>query len=300
MTGMDMQDEATGRPVRTAAKRRLALSPSRATDFKNCPLLYRFRAIDRIPEPPSPQALRGTLVHAVLQELFETEPARRHPDLAARAVRPRWQQLLEDQPELADVVAAEDVEDFLDSAESLIRTYFSLEDPRRFTPEHTEYLVEATVGSDVPLRGYIDRLDTASNGQVRVVDYKTGKSPPPYVANAALYQLKFYALILLRSLGVLPAQLKLLYLGDGKELSYAPTAAEIDAFEGPVIALWRAIQSAQQTGDFRPRRNRLCDWCAHQRLCPSFGGTPPPYPDVVAPTMKDLPGTDGAGAAGTS
>ncbi len=44
------------------------------------------------------------------------------------------------------------------------------------------------------------------------------------------------------------------------------------------MAIWRAIQSAGATGDFRPRPSRLCDWCAHQAHCPAFGGTPPPYP----------------------
>ncbi|MGH3396081.1 MAG: PD-(D/E)XK nuclease family protein, partial [Streptosporangiaceae bacterium] len=49
-------------------------SPSRAADFMTCPLLYRFRVVDRLPEPPSPAAARGTLVHAVLERLFD-EPA---------------------------------------------------------------------------------------------------------------------------------------------------------------------------------------------------------------------------------
>ena len=48
-----------------------ALSPSRASDFMQCPLLYRFRVIDRLPEPPSPAAARGTLVHSVLERVFE-------------------------------------------------------------------------------------------------------------------------------------------------------------------------------------------------------------------------------------
>ena len=48
-----------------------SLSPSRAADFKSCPLLYRFRCIDRLPEAPSLAATRGTVVHAVLEELFD-------------------------------------------------------------------------------------------------------------------------------------------------------------------------------------------------------------------------------------
>ena len=48
-----------------------ALSPSRAADFKQCPLLFRFRTIDKLEGPPSPAAARGTLVHAVLEHLFD-------------------------------------------------------------------------------------------------------------------------------------------------------------------------------------------------------------------------------------
>ena len=54
-----------------------ALSPSRAGDFMTCPLLYRFRVIDRLPEPPSPAAVRGTMVHSVLERLFDLPAAER-------------------------------------------------------------------------------------------------------------------------------------------------------------------------------------------------------------------------------
>ena len=64
-----------------------ALSPSRASDFKNCPLLYRFRVVDRLPSAPSPAAARGTLVHAVLERLFDL-PARERTIEAAAAVPP--------------------------------------------------------------------------------------------------------------------------------------------------------------------------------------------------------------------
>src|SRR5439155_25536095 len=56
-----------------------SLSPSRAADFKTCPLLYRFRTIDRLPERPSIDQARGTLVHAVLERLFDLPPGERTP-----------------------------------------------------------------------------------------------------------------------------------------------------------------------------------------------------------------------------
>ncbi|HWG94151.1 MAG TPA: PD-(D/E)XK nuclease family protein, partial [Mycobacteriales bacterium] len=60
-----------------------SLSPSRAGDFLTCPLLFRFRTIDRLPEPPSSAATRGTLVHAALEALFDLPAAERTPERAA-------------------------------------------------------------------------------------------------------------------------------------------------------------------------------------------------------------------------
>lgn len=68
-----------------------------------------------------------------------------------------------------------------------------------------------------------------------------------------------------------------IYVGSG-ELDYSPDRDELLRFEKTLMAIWRAIQSAGETGDFRPNPSRLCDWCPHQQRCPAFGGTPPPYP----------------------
>ncbi len=129
--------------------------------------------------------------------------------------------------------------------------------------------------------GFVDRIDVAPTGEMRVVDYKTGKAPPAAreLAEAkAMFQMKFYAVALLRSRGVLPARLRLLYLADGQVLDYTPDLDELLRFEKTLMAMWRAIQAAGVTGDFRPTPSRLCDWCAHHQHCPVFGGTPPPYP----------------------
>ena len=128
------------------------------------------------------------------------------------------------------------------------------------------------------MRGFLDRLDLAPTGELRVVDYKTGHSPSPDFEARALYQLKFYALMIYRLRGIVPAQLKLIYLADGMSLQYAPSETELLSFENGVAALWRAISSALDTGDFPPRPSGMCTYCAHQSLCPEFGGTPPPYP----------------------
>jgi putative RecB family exonuclease len=260
---------------------RPALSPSRAADFKQCPLLYRFRAIDRLPEAPSAAQLRGSLVHAALEQLYGLPATQRGPDTAHSLVEPAWDRMIAEEPVLAAELDPGLRTQLLEEARTLLSGYYRLEDPTRFDPHSCEQRVEVELADRTLLRGFIDRIDVAATGELRVVDYKTGKAPPAARAAAnfkAMFQMKFYAVALLRSRGVLAARLRLIYLADGQMLDYTPDRDELLRFEKTLIAIWRAIQSASQTGDFRPNPSRLCEWCPHQQHCPSFGGTPPPYP----------------------
>jgi putative RecB family exonuclease len=263
-----------------------SLSPSRASDFKTCPLLYRFRTIDRLPERPTADQARGTLVHAVLERLFDLPAIDRTHERATAMVPGAWQRLTDDQPELAEL-AGDDPEAtaaLLASAGDLLAGYFSLEDPSRLDPAERESLVQAEIDGGLLLRGYIDRLDVSPAGDLRVVDYKTGGAPREAFEARALFQLKFYALVLWRTRGVVPRMLRLLYLRDAQVCDYAPDAEDLERFERTLVALDRAIERATAAGDFRPHPGRLCDWCSHQARCPEFGGTPPPYPLPVAAT----------------
>ena len=85
---------------KTSLPEGLALSPSRAGDFMRCPLLFRFRSIDRIPERPGSAAVRGTLVHAVLEDLFELDAPERTLTAAHGMVGPTWDKLVSEEPDL--------------------------------------------------------------------------------------------------------------------------------------------------------------------------------------------------------
>jgi putative RecB family exonuclease len=278
-----------------------ALSPSRAADFMQCPLLYRFRVVDRLPEAPSPAAVRGTVVHAVLERLFDLPAPERTLRSARSLLVPQWERVRAQEPELAGLFDGDEaaVAGWLTGAEELLARWFDLEDPTRLEPAERELYVETTLDDGLQLRGYVDRLDVTPDGRMRVVDYKTGRAPSPLFEAKALFQMKFYALVLWRLRGTVPALLQLVYLGNGEVLRYAPDEAELLATERKVKALWAAIDRAARTGDWRASPGRLCDWCDHRPLCPAFGGTPPPPPaDAVervcgrAASVPDLPGLD--------
>jgi putative RecB family exonuclease len=285
-----------------------ALSPSRAGDFMACPLLYRFRTIDRLPEPSSPDAVRGSLVHKVLEDLYDLPATARTPEQARSMLVPTWESLLAEEPDIAEMFApageeGTDVDSWLVTCREVLDRYFTLEDPRQLEPAERELYVETLLDSRLLLRGFVDRLDIAPDGRIRVVDYKSGRSPGERFEAKALFQMKFYALVIWRTRGVIPSMLQLVYLGNSEIMRYVPDEQDLLATERKVEAIWHAIRRAEETGDWRPNPSKLCDWCAHQALCPAFGGTPPPLPapvvhtdpgaltaeDVDAPTATDPP-----------
>ncbi|MFI7237812.1 RecB family exonuclease [Streptomyces cyaneofuscatus] len=264
-----------------------------------CPLLYRFRVIDKLPEKPSEAATRGTLVHAVLERLFDAPAGDRTAPRARALIPGQWDRLLESKPELGELFAGdaegERLSRWLGEAERLVERWFSLEDPTRLEPAERELFVETELESGLRLRGVIDRIDVAPTGDVRIVDYKTGKAPRPEYAEGPLFQMKFYALVIWRLKGIVPRRLQLVYLGSGDVLTYDPVVADLERVERKLLALWEAIALATETGDWRPRPTKLCGWCDHQAVCPEFGGTPPVYPLSVRPAE---PGEDDQGRMG--
>lgn len=278
----DRQDAAPAPDVPPVAEPRASvpgLSPSRANDFLQCPLLFRFRVVDRLPEPTSLAAARGTLVHAVLEALFELPAAERTPEVAHALVPVHWETLVASSEAYASLLTTdEERAELVATAERLLTTYFTLEDPTRLEPRARELRVEVDLEDGPRLRGVIDRVDVAPNGWVRVVDYKTGRSPRAGYESSALFQMRFYAYVVWRTRGVLPKRLQLAYLGDGVVVAHEPTEPEMHTLETRVRSIWAGIQDTARSGDWRTRTSRLCDWCAFRDRCPAFGGTPPEIP----------------------
>jgi putative RecB family exonuclease len=226
------------------------------------------------------------VVHKVLEDLFDLPADQRTPATAQTLLEPAWEQLTEQEPALLEMFAGDDPDSpgpdaaiWLASCRTVLERYFTLEDPSRLEPAERELYVEALLDSKLLLRGFIDRLDIAPDGAVRLVDYKSGSSPNPEYEAKALFQMRFYALAVWRSRGVIPKVLQLVYLGNGEILKYEPDEADLLATERKVNALWQAIRAAEEAREWLPNRSRACDWCSFKAYCPAWGGTPPPVPE---------------------
>lgn len=246
----------------------LRLSPSRLNDFTNCPQLYKYRAILNLPEKISLDAERGKLVHSILEDLFELPRADRLPQSALDLMPLKWQQHLHEKPELLELIT--DEKEWLDRVESLLTTYFQLEDPTTFDATYRELHLERNLSEEMYLHGYVDRLDIAPTGEVRIVDYKTGKSPKPGWEEKALFQLRIYALLYWRNEGQIPKLLQLIYLGNSNIIRSNPTEKELLATERILMNIGDEILTAIESDYFPTKKSRLCDWCSFKEICPAF------------------------------
>lgn len=251
----------------------VTLSPSRMEAFTSCPLAFRFASIEGLPEPPSPAATKGSLVHRALELFFAETDGPRDANALDRWFEQAWTEY-QDLPDYTgldlDVATAEQ---FRSDAKDLATRYLTVEDPRQVNDIGLEVRLEADLG-DLTLRGIIDRLDLDGDGGLVISDYKTGRSPGPRYVQQRLHALHLYALLCHEVIGQVPRRIRLLYLRDGQVIEAEPDAQSIRFAAMRTHAVWRAVERACTTGRFDPRPGPLCRSCSFQPWCPAFGGDP--------------------------
>lgn len=250
-----------------------SLSPSRVEAFTNCPLAFRFASIERLPEAPSPHATKGSLVHRALELLF-TRPADQRTKAAADDDLDRAIAEFRTDPEFTMLGLDEAATTtFFADARTLVDAYFRVEDPTQVRDIGLELRLEAQVG-DLTLRGIIDRLDLTAEGDLVVTDYKTGRTPGLQHEQSRLGGVHFYSFLCESVLGRRPAAIRLVYLRSGEIITATPTERSVRFITTRTAAVWKAVEKACLTDDFRPRQSALCSSCSFQRWCPAFGGDP--------------------------
>ncbi len=250
-----------------------SLSPSRVEKFLSCPLAFRFATVEKLPARPSIHTTRGSLVHRALELAYARPAAERTPDAfrAALAVAIHEFRALPDVIDLG--LDDEQLGTFEDECRRLVERYLEMEDPTTVRAIGLELRLAASVGA-LELRGIIDRLDLRDDGELVVVDYKTGRAPSLSWEQRSLSGVQFYAFLCERVLGRRPAAVRLVYLSSGEVLEARPSAQSTGFVTMRTQAIWQAAEVAVRTDDFRPRPGAMCTSCNFQAWCPAFGGDP--------------------------
>lgn len=212
-------------------------------------------------------------MHRALELLFELPNLDRTPDALASTLDVALEEYATDPDyvglRLDDAGAAT----FRKDCDKLIEKYFEMEDPTVIRDIGLEVRMAADVGS-LELRGIIDRLELDDDGELIVTDYKTGRAPSGRYEQKSLAGVHFYSFLCEAVLGRRPSKIRLMYLSNGETIETVPTAQSVRFIDTRTKAVWKAVERACITGDFRPNQSKLCDWCSFKAWCPAFGGDP--------------------------
>lgn len=244
------------------------VTPARLAAFDDCPRRYRMAYVDR-PTPPRGGAWAhstlGATVHNALRAYFELPVPRRTPEQAAALVL----RYANDEGFADSAQAAR----FRERAAEWVSDYVSRLDPE-FTPVALERWVSATCGTIVA-QGRVDRIDSR-DGELVIVDYKTGRRTPGDGDAARSRALALYALATGKTMRQPCHRVELHHLPSGTvaaaehdddALTLFRERAEADARR--IAAATDAVESGGDADEWFPAvTGGHCSSCAFRRSCP--------------------------------
>ncbi|WP_322750684.1 MULTISPECIES: PD-(D/E)XK nuclease family protein [unclassified Frankia] len=249
-------------------RRLFVCTPSKLSAFADCPRRYRMAYLDRPAPPKGPPWAHnsmGASVHNALRAWWDESLARRTPARAAHLVRLGW--LLDGWRDADQSVR------WRERAAQMVERYVAGLDPAA-EPVAVERQVAART-ERLALSGRVDRLDDR-DGELVVVDYKTGRRPLTDDDARASQPLALYALAASKTLRRPCWRV---------ELHHVPTG-DVLAAEHDEASLGRQLRRAEALADdaerageafragaapdaaFPPSPGQLCSWCDYRRHCP--------------------------------
>ena len=253
-----------------------SLSPSRLADFQTCPRRYQHASVERIPQPASYATAKGRFVHYIFEQLMRLDAPERTIDAAQRFVEPARVEILT--PQVREEIGLDDATEarLLAETQVILERYFILEDPRTVTSEGIEMRIAVSI-EDTPLFGILDRLDRDPDGDLVIVDYKTGALPNRDYDSQTFANAELYAVLCEQKLGERPARIRLLYVAHGEVIERPVSEPVIRARANAATTAWTKIKRYYADGEFpaTPSKN-ACRFCSYTDLCRAQGVPVPP------------------------
>ena len=250
------------------------LSPSRASQFKTCPQQFKYANVDKLREPTNEVQAKGTTVHQALEDLFDLPQKERSIEKLHNLFRDAWTKVRGTDEHHNLFSSVEEERDWGVDGLKLLNNYMTIEDPTTFDPLERERWVRGSI-EDLNLRGILDRMDRNRNGELIIVDYKSGKAPMAKYKEPRFFALKLYALLIKEELGEMPAELKLIYLKNSTIHTLKINEEDLNTARREILEIWTNIKKAYKENKFPAVKNNLCDWCYYKPICPEFNENPP-------------------------
>lgn len=270
------------------------LSPSKIVLFTKCEKKFYYRYVEGIQEPESPETIRGTIFHKILEDLYNVIDfkkfygkhwkeiheqlsglMRTYLDVEWAKIGTTYTNVFKSEEEKENF--KEETFDFIDfyCAKEAYRLYdffkknnlqdnwFNKNFEREFMPKSMEEYVDVD-----NLHGYIDKTINVYGRGIGVVDYKTSKTPLPHALEKGhLLQLKVYAYMLKKKNGELPLHLSIYYSRTGESVYHEVKEEDMKEVESVINAIRNKTRNEK---DYERNVTKLCDYCYYIDTCKPY------------------------------
>lgn len=232
------------------------ISYSQIDNYQVCPLRYKYSYVLSVPAPPSSSLSFGDSVHKTLKEFHTQRMLGKNPTLKdlLKLYEKNWEPL--------GYKNEKDRKIQFEGGKEILKKYF--EESKNLNVKHIGIEKSFTLDIDgTKLKGVIDRIDELPNGEIEIIDYKTGETKTQKDVDNNV-QMTIYAMAAQEALKIKPDILSLYYLNSGTKLSTHRTQKQIDAQKDIIRGVIKGIKD----GKFEPTPGRDCKWCDFREICP--------------------------------
>lgn len=252
--------------------------------FNKCRKQYHFNYLDPEIAPikkqfikPRDYKTKGNAVHGAITLFYYLSKKKRNFDGLKECLKQAWfsETDIFRQPPLGPFGGFKDLDherqSYMDSLK-LLKNFLNMEKEQSpslfYFPIKTikksfadyERMIKP-INKKISISGKFDRIDELENGNLRVVDFKTGKS------KNGMGQLEFYKLLTELNFDKKVDQVTYYYLDDGQVKNYDVSKIKTGDIRKQILDKIKVIEKAE---DFSPNPSRLCDHCDFKEICPVF------------------------------
>jgi DNA helicase-2/ATP-dependent DNA helicase PcrA len=228
------------------------LSFSQIETFKTCPLHYKLKYVYKIPTPQTASQSFGTTIHATLKEFYQEKLRGRKIDikLLLKLFEKNWLK--------EGYVSKAQEQQFLEKGIDYLKGFWR----EGYNPRIKTVALELPF--TLPLRsnsekgagplkigGRLDRVDIFRDGEIEIIDYKTGATIPSQKEVDKNLQLSFYALAATQiptgPLGKSPEKIKLslYYLDSQEKITTQRTVVQLEEAVKEIFEIRDEIENSE-------------------------------------------------------
>jgi len=232
------------------------ISYSQIDNYLICPLRYKYSYVLKIPVAPNHTLSFGNTIHETLKEFHTQKMFGKDISLEEllKIYEKNWNPLgyLDEKHRKLR----------FESGKKLLEQYYNKN--KDMTVKHLGIEKSFNLMVDgIKLYGKIDRIDELPNGDIEIIDYKTGSSKDQKEADKDA-QMTIYAMAAKEALKLNPKCLTLYYVESEEKVSTSRTDKQIEHEKEKI----KDVVKEMKKGKFEATPGKHCTWCDFKDICP--------------------------------